>query len=236
MMHNAKRIPYTLPWDDMPIDISHVYKNEKPAGRHGFLLIKENKFVFEDGTEGRFWGTNFNSGANFPSHEYSEKTARRLAKTGINLVRFHQLDAEWSTPNIFQFDKGENKTNTLELDPRSMERLDYLIYCLKNEGIYIYIDLLTYRKFKSGDGVEAVECLSEAAKPFSNFDKRLIELQKKFNDDLWTHINPYTKLAYKDDPVFVLTELTNENDFAVIALSSLTQEGIASSSNIDTFF
>ncbi len=212
MKHQAKQIPYTLPWDDMPIDISHVYRNQKPAGRHGFLTVKENRFVFEDGTEGRFWGTNFNSGANFPSHAYSEKTARRLAKTGINLVRFHQLDAEWSTPNIFQFEKGENKGNTLELDPQSMERLDYLIYCLKNEGVYIYIDLLTYRKFKSGDGVAAVENLSEAAGPFSNFDRRLIELQKKFNYDLWNHINPYTKLAYKDDPVFVLTEITNEND------------------------
>ena len=35
------------------------------------------------------------------------------------------------------------------LDPESMERLDYLIYCLKREGIYVYLDMLTSRKFRS---------------------------------------------------------------------------------------
>ena len=29
--------------------------------------------------------------------------AKRLAKIGINLVRFHQLDSQWHTPNIFSY-------------------------------------------------------------------------------------------------------------------------------------
>jgi len=205
-------IPYTLPWDDMPVDLSFVYAKEKPAGRHGFLQVKGDKFVFEDGTEGKFWGTNFNSGQCFPSHEHSQKLAKRLAKIGVNIVRFHQLDAEWSTPNIFQFTKGENRPNTMNLDPVSLDRLDYLIHCLKNEGIYVYMDLLTYRRFKSGDGVEAADRLGDAAKPYSTYNRRLIDLQKKFNYDLWSHLNPYTGLAYKDDPVIVRVEVTNEND------------------------
>jgi len=207
-----KTIPYTLPWDDMPIDLSFIYSKEKPAGKHGFLQAKGDKFIFEDGTPGRFWGTNFNSGQSFPSHEHSAKVAKRLAKTGVNIVRFHQLDAEWATPNIFQYTKGENRPNTMNLDPVSMDRLDYLIYSFKKEGIYVYMDLLTYRRFKSGDGVEAAERLGDAAKPYSTFNRKLIELQKKFNYDLWSHINPYTGLAYKDDPVIVLVEVTNEND------------------------
>lgn len=208
-----KAIPYTLPWDDMPVDLSFIYKDEKPAGKHGFLKVSGDKFIFEDGAEARFWGTNFNSAQNFPSHDHSEKVAKRLAKIGVNMVRFHQLDAEWSTPNIFQFTKGENSPNTLTLDPRSLDRLDYLIHCLKQEGIYIYMDLLTYRKFKAGDGVDAADKLADAAKPYGIFNKRLIELQKKFNNDLWTHINPYTKLAYKDDPAIALVDIANENDF-----------------------
>ncbi len=208
----SKTIPYTLPWDDMPIDLSFVYKDEKPAGKHGFLKVEGDKFMFEDGTEARFWGTNFNSAQSFPSHDHSEKVAKRLAKIGVNMVRFHQMDAEWSTPNIFQFAKGENKSNTLTFDPESIDRLDYLIHCLKLEGIYVYMDLLTYRRFKTGDGVEAADQLADAAKPYSTYNRRLIELQKKFNYDLWTHINPYSKLAYKDDPAIVLVEVTNEND------------------------
>jgi len=207
-----KYIPYTLPWDDMPIDLSFIYEDEKPAGKHGFLKAEGDKFVFEDGTEARFWGTNFNSAQCFPSHEHSEKVAKRLAKTGVNIVRFHQMDAEFSTPNIFQFTMGKNKPNTLTFDPVSIDRLDYLIYCLKKEGIYIFMDLLTYRKFKAGDGVEAAHKLGNAAKPYSTFSRKLIELQKKFNYNLWTHINPYTKLAYMDEPAIALTGVTNEND------------------------
>ncbi len=168
--------------------------------------------VFEDGTPARFWGTNFNSAANFPSHEYSEIVARRLAKFGVNLVRFHQMDGDWSTPNIFQFTKGPRLHATQHLDPVSLERLDYLIHCLKREGIYVYMDLLTYRKFRSGDGVAAADELGHSAKPYSNFDPRLVELQKTFNEQLWTHLNPYTGLAYKDDPAIALTAITNEND------------------------
>lgn len=94
-----------------------------------------------------------------------------------------------------------------------MDRLDYLIYCLKQEGIYVYLDLLTYRQFLAGDGVESPEQLPPAAKPYAYFDPRLIELQKEFNRALWTHVNPYTELAYKDEPAIALTELQNESDF-----------------------
>ncbi|MEM2455303.1 MAG: hypothetical protein QXN21_05120, partial [Candidatus Bathyarchaeia archaeon] len=208
----SKWMPFEYPWDDAPLDLSFLYEGEKPAGIHGFLTVKDGKFIFEDGTVARFWGTCFNSAANFPPHELAEKVARRLAKFGINMVRTHQLDAEWSTPNIFQFSKGKPLDNTLNFDPKSLDRLDYLIYCLKREGIYIYLDQLTYRKFKPGDGVDAVDDLGEAAKPYACFDRRLIELQKKFSYDLWTHINPYTGLAYKDDPAIALMEIVNECD------------------------
>lgn len=208
--------PFTLSWDDhLPVDLSFVFADEKPAGKHGFLAAFGDRFVFEDGTEGRFWGTNFNSGANFPSHAYSEMVARRLAKFGVNIMRTHQMDAEWSTPNIFTANRAHPKDNTRSLDPDCMERLDYLIYCLKNEGIYTYLDLLTYRQFLPGDAVEAYEQLPQAAKPYLYFDRRLIELQKEFNEQLWGHVNPYTGLAYKDEPAIVLTELVNEADFFV---------------------
>lgn len=215
MLRNT--IPYTLPWDDMPVDLSFIYEKEKPAGKYGFIKVEGERFVFEDGTEARFWGTVINCAQNFPPQKHSEKLAKRLAKIGVNIVRLHQLDAEWSTPNIFQFTKGENKTNGMSFDSESMDRLDYLIYCLKQEGIYIYMDLLARRVFKTGDGIEEAAKLHNnynqgAAKPYSTFNRRMIELQKKFNYDLFIHINPYTKLAYKDDPAIAVVAITNEND------------------------
>ena len=213
-MTENRMTPFTLSCNDqVPVDISFVFDREKPAGKHGFLTVKGDQFVFEDGVEGRFWGTCFNSGACFPPHEYSEMVARRLAKFGVNMVRFHQMDAEWATPSIFEFNRANPKNDTRTLDPKSMDRLDYLIHCLKREGIYIYLDLLTYRQFRPGDEVEAVDQLPQAAKPYCCFDKQLIELQKEFNRNIWLHVNPYTALAYKDDPAIVLSEVVNETDF-----------------------
>lgn len=209
----AKYVPYPLFHDDMPVDISFVFESERPAGKHGFMRACGDHFEFEDGTKARFWGVNFNGGACFPTHEYSEIVAERLAKTGCNIVRFHQLDAEWDCPNIFSFTRGKRLASTRELDPRSMERLDYLIYCLKQQGIYCYLDMLTYRRYKSGDEVEAAEDMIDSTKyPFNCFDRRMIELQKEFIHDIWNHFNPYTCEKYKDDPVFVMTEIINEND------------------------
>lgn len=209
----SKWIPYPFYPDDMPVDISSAFKDEAPAGRHGFMKVEGDHFVFEDGHPARFWGVNFNGGACFPSFDYSEKVAARLRMTGVNLVRFHQLDAEWNTPNIFSFHKGERIGHTQTLHAESMKRLDYLIACLKKEGIYCYLDMLTYRNFKSGDGMENARWLEDAANPYNYYNRKLIEHQKKFIYDIWNHVNPYTGLAYKDDPVFVMSEIVNERDF-----------------------
>ena len=203
----SRYIPMPAYPDKMPVDISFVFEKEKPAGKHGFVRADGDDLRFEDGTLAKFWGVNFNGGACFPDKDYAPKVAARLAQAGCNIVRLHQLDAQWDTPNIFGFSKGKRVTTTRVLDPKSMDHLDYLIACLKEEGIYIYLDMMTYRKFKEGDGVLFHDQLMDAGKPWN-----MIELQKEFCTQLWTHVNPYTGLAYKDDPAFVLTEIANEND------------------------
>jgi len=208
----AKYIPTPAYPDRMPVDISFVFEDEKPAGKHGFVKADGDQFRFEDGTLARFWGVNFNGGANFPEHDYAKKVAQRLAQAGCNIVRFHQLDAEWDTPNIYAYTKGKKVKSSRVLDPVSMDHLDYLIYCLKEQGIYVYFDMMTYRRFKTEDGIECAHMLGDSAKPFSITNRRMIELQKEFCDQIWNRYNPYTKMLYKDDPVFVMTEITNESD------------------------
>jgi len=39
----------------------------------------------------------------------------------------------------------------------------------------------------------------------------MIELQKEFARDLLQHVNPYTGLAYRDDPAVAIVEINNEN-------------------------
>ncbi len=208
----SRFIPMPAYPDMMPVDISFVFEDEKPAGKHGFLKVDGEDMRFEDGTLGRFWGVNINGGANFPDRDYAHKFARRLAQSGCNIVRIHQLDAEWDTPNLFAFTKGKRVKTTRVLDPESLDALDYLIYCLKEEGIYVYLDLMTYRKFKEGDDVPFHKLLTDNAKPWSITNRRLIDLQKEFAYNLLHHYNPYTELCYKDDPVFVMCEINAECD------------------------
>ena len=124
----SRYIPQPAYPDNMPVDISFVFESEKPAGKHGFVYADGDDLRFEDGTLAKFWGVNFNGGACFPDKDYAPKVARRLAQAGCNMVRFHQLDAEWATSNIFQFRKNKRLTTTRILDPESFDRLDYLVY------------------------------------------------------------------------------------------------------------
>lgn len=213
MLHKPKQIPYPLLWDRMPLDISSAFGEIRAAGSDGFVQTKGDKFILENtGEEIRFWGVNVNAGACFPTHYHAEAVARRLRMAGQNILRFHQLDAEWSTPNIFQFTQGAQGKGTRHLDPDSMDRLDYFIYCLKKNGIYIYMDFITYRRFKPEDGVEGgTRYLREGARPQANFSRQLIELQKEYMVQILEHVNPYTGLAYKDEPAIAMAEIANEN-------------------------
>ena len=218
----SKMIPYPFFHDDVPVDISFVFAAEKPAGKHGFLQVSGRNFVFADGTKVKFWGTNFNGAGCFPEQDYAKVLARRLAKIGINLVRLHQLDSQWHTPNLFAYTKGKRVTDA-HLDPESMDRLDYLIKRLKDEGIYIYMDMFTYRRFRSDEGVENAGQLQDAGKPYCLFSRKLIDLQKQLATELWSHMNPYTGLAYCDEPAIVLAEIVNECDFFHVNKKKPTQ-------------
>lgn len=209
----SKWAEYTFHWDDAPLDISQLFAGEVPAGKYGFLKNSNGTFKFESGPEARFWGVLINSAACFPEHDAADKVARRLAKFGVNMVRLHQFDAEWATPNIFQFSKGTLLESTRHLDPQSLDRFDYLIHALEKEGIYVFMDLLVYRTFKEKDGLENVAALTpNGAKPYSCFVPELIKLQQEYAEQLLCHVNPYTGKALVDDPGMALVAITNEND------------------------
>ncbi len=204
---------FTFHYDDAPLDVSFLFADEAPAGRHGFLQSKGGELVFEDGAKARFWGTLLNSAACFPEHADADKVARRLAKFGVNLVRLHQFDAQWATPNIFAFTKGAPMDSTRKLDSTSLDRLHYLIAALEREGIYIYVDLLVYRTFKVEDGVEAYDMIpANGAKPYTLFDEHLIELQQEYARQLLLPVNPYTGKCLAEDPGVATVLITNEND------------------------
>jgi hypothetical protein len=191
--------------DATSLDLSSL--NEMPAGKHGFVTNKNGRYVFEDGTPGRFWGTDLVGGNAFLTHEQADAVATRLAKLGVNLVRLHHMDAPWADPDIF--DPSAKDTQTFSAD--SLDRLDYLLAALKKNGIYVYPDLLVHRKYREDDKVPDYEKLTEGAKGVAHFSRRIIELNKLYAKMLLTHVNPYTKKSLAEDPFFFGTELVNES-------------------------
>ncbi len=198
---------------------------DAPAGKHGFVKVKDGHFYFEDGARAKFWGTNLCFGACFPEHKDAEVMASRIAYFGFNAVRLHHMDFYFEPNGIFEdiapAYKNKQMKPTGHLSPRQLDKLDYLIYQLKQRGIYININTLVSRSFTEADGVVDAGKLGMAAKPYSLFDKKLIELQKQYAKDLLTHLNPYTKLRYRDDPAVCMVEITNENTLSELKPSSL---------------
>jgi hypothetical protein len=191
---------------------------EAPAGGHGFLTVRGDHFAFEDGTDARFWGGNFFGEANFPEKEDAERLADIVARAGANIIRLHHLDvvAPW-TDKVVQRSLfgGQQPETTRVLDPEMLDRFEYLVHCLKERGVYVFVSHLSSRMVRPGDGFpgpwEAAEEIGWGLKFEGMFDPFLIELQKEYLARLLTHVNPYTGLALVNDPVLAMTEVINEN-------------------------
>jgi len=213
-------LPYRMPdirkLKGTALDMSFLL--DAPAGKHGFLTVKRDKFFFEDGTEARFWGGNLFGEANFPTHKEAEALAERIAMTGANIVRMHHLDvvAPWTDfivrRNLFG---GQSPDSTRAFDKEMLDRFDYLVHCFKSRGIYIFLSHLSSRRIMPADGLpepaDSLDDIYAGLKIEGEFDEFLIRLQQEHLKRLLTHRNPYTHLPLAGDPVLALTEIINED-------------------------
>lgn len=202
-----------LAWDASPVDLSFLNKDHRPAGRDGFVKAQGDGLIFGDGTPARFWGANLAAYALFATpRENAPRQARRMAQLGYNLMRIHHHDSDWVQPNVF----GNQATTTRRLDPASLEALDWWIKCLKDEGIYVWLDLEVGRTFKHADqlGPGASEIIDGGAGllGLSYYNTDIQKLMREFQERYLNHVNPHTGLAYKDDPAIMGVLITNEND------------------------
>lgn len=202
-----------LTWDASPVDLRFLNKDHRPAGRDGFVKVEGDRLTFGDGTPARFWGANLAAYAIFSTpRETVPLQARRMAQLGYNLMRIHHHDSDWVKPNIF----GDKAESTRRLDPASLEALDWWIKCLKDEGIYVWLDLEVGRQFKPADqlrqGVSEIIGVKGGSSGLSYYNTDIQKLWREFQQQYLNHVNPHTKLAYKDDPAIMGVLITNEND------------------------
>lgn len=171
---------------------------EAPTGKHGFLTAKGDRFVFEDGTPTRFWGAQVGGF----SKEQTDYAVRRMRRQGINITRMHGLE---------NLNDRAGKTS-FDYSAQGFDRLDYLIARLGENGIYMILDVhypLTYR-FRVGDEIPG---LPEGG-PASHaqfFNEKIAAIMHRRMADIFTHMNPYTKKRYCDDPTIAMVEVLNED-------------------------
>ena len=187
---------------DSPANVTNVSAwLDRPAGAHGFIRA-EDGHLRNDAGPVRFWATNICFEGCFPTHQQAERLAARLARLGINCVRMHHMDSHsiWG-----------NSPNKLTIDPRKLERLDYLIDQLRKHGVYTNLNLHVSRWFDEAEGFSGRAQRPDYDKGLDNFEPRMIELQKKYARDLLTHVNPYTGNPYTREPAIAFVEINNEN-------------------------
>ncbi|MDO4586107.1 MAG: hypothetical protein Q4C95_02300 [Planctomycetia bacterium] len=186
--------------------------NEKPAGRHGHVLVDGERFIFEDGTPIKFFGVVLGFGAATPEKEVAEAIVRELASNGVNFVRLHAIDCTYSGVVDYSGIKEGAKTNCFNSE--MLDRLDYLVYCCKENGIYIHLDTNAGRVISTGDGFseeEAKAGQTGTLRGMRFFVDRIAELETQFSLALLDHENPYTKMRYADDPVIAVVQYVNES-------------------------
>ena len=199
----SELFPFVISFDapDNITNISHHL--DAPAGKHGFVRVVDGHFATDDGRI-RFWGTNTCFAANFHDKATADRMADRLARFGTNCVRLHHIDMHdlWGGPNARTF---------MTFDPVQLDKFDYFIYALKKRGIYINLNLHVSRQLDERDGFPPVANRPPHDKGIDNYYRPLIDANKQFAKDLLEHVNPYTGIAYKDEPAIAMIEINNEN-------------------------
>ncbi len=186
---------------------------DKPAGKHGFVQMKDAGFEFEDGTPIKFWGVNISSERIFSEAKVADQYVSYLSKYGVNSVRFHKFT--WHAA------KGDSSTVIRE---DLFEKMDYFLAKLKKNGIYYGWSHIYGHKLAPADKdrVLAYEEIADTKFPWShlngttaslvNFAPDLQDLNIELTVNMLNHINPKTGLKYAEDPALTFIELQNEDN------------------------
>ena len=202
--------PFILPWNDASQTITDIdFLSHEPADKLTNIQVGADGHFYAGAKRFRFFGVNLGFGACFPEKQDAEKIAQRMAKFGINIVRFHEMDMRPFPEGILI----PNTLSTRDLDARALDRLDYFIAQLKNNGIYANLDLLCGRQFNRADGlpVEIEQLKTGERLAVGFFYEPVMSLEREFNRKLLTHRNTYTGMSYSEDPALAFVEVINEN-------------------------
>jgi hypothetical protein len=207
---SAQTIPWVLPWNDSTNSLTDFSSLNGPIGTNRLAVDSSGHFV-ANGSRVRFLGVNFAGDSPFMPTNNAEAVAARLAKFGINGVRFHHMDAPWAYGGGLLSYTSSSSTN---FNASQLERVHYLVSRLKAHGIYADINLLVGREYRYGDGLGySVTNIADwkDSHVLGFFYPPALALHKDYATKLLTPTNRFTGLPLAKDPGVGFVEIINEN-------------------------
>jgi hypothetical protein len=126
-----------------------------------------------------------------------DQDVAHFARIGLDALRLHVFDREIS-------DRDGNL-----LDNEHLQLLDYLIARAKERGIYTVVTPIAWWSVPG----DSPGFSTRFTMPQMITDPEARRAQTNYLAQFLCHVNPHTKLAYKDDPAIVCIELINEPQY-----------------------
>lgn len=144
-------VPFILPWSDSLSGVVTDFSGmNAPINSTSWVTVDANGHFVANGERVRFLGVNFAGDSPFMPTNKADAVAARLAKFGVNNVRFHHMDAPWAYGGgILSY----TSTRSTNFNAGQLEKLHFVVSRLKAHGIYANINLLVGREYRSGDGL-----------------------------------------------------------------------------------
>jgi hypothetical protein len=205
----AQHVPFILPWNDAAPAVTDFSSLNSAIGTNRLAVDTNGHFVV-DGKRVRFLGVNFAGDSPFMPTNKADAVAARLAKFGVNAVRFHHMDASWAYNGGLLSYTSVSSTN---INPAQLERVHFNVSRLKAHGIFSDINLLVGREYRSGDGLgpEVTGMDWKDAHILGFFYGPALALHKDYARKLLKPTNRFTGLSLAQDPAVAFVEIINEN-------------------------
>lgn len=190
---------------------------DPPAGKYGHIRInRDGHFQFEKQDKPiRFYGANLVYWALYMEKSECDMIAERLARIGYNAIRIHHFDRD-------VVDR-RNPDDSGRIVPGQLDKLDYLIYALKKNGIYITTDVFTDRMPAPGEFPDLPKMSGGYDyKAMAMISTEVRDSLKKWAREIFTHRNPYTGMSWAEDPALIGVSLLNENSIFFVVNGQLS--------------
>lgn len=188
---------------DSVLDFSSLSSSPQPI-KSRLIVNQQGRFSTQDNPQKniRFLmgslGFSISTGG-FPSHTMADLYAHQFRMHGYNMARLDFIEDTLMHERVADFD----------FNPEQLDRLHYLLFALKREGIYYMLNGLSSGNAAYGN-INERWINQRKAKQGVYYDVNQQEHWKNLMEKMFVTINPYTETSTLNDPALAGIILVNE--------------------------